>query len=610
MPDNTTPRPVMLTILDGWGLSDSTENNAVAQARTPSYDRLMRGPHTQLVAHGVDVGLPPGVMGNSEVGHLNIGAGRIVFQDSSLIDQSIRTGEFFENENLRAAIQKVKENNSRLHLLGLTSNGNVHASEGHYFALLEMAARAGLSGDKVVFHVFTDGRDTPPQSGLGYVSRLLEQMMKTGCGCVGSVVGRYFAMDRDTRWPRVRQAYELLTQGKGHSAPDAISAIKSAYERGETDEFIGATAILDKDGNPRPRILDGDAVIFFNYRSDRGRELTDVFLDADFDADLPATPPDLERAPFVRNVRPDVLWTTMTRYSEDQTAPYAFGPRPQRDGLGETVAKAGKKQLRIAETEKYPHVTFFFSGGMETPWTGEERSLVNSPDVATYDLQPEMSEPEVAARVKAAIESGELDLIILNFANPDMVGHTGILSAAVAAVEATDEGLGFVMDAIERVGGALIVIADHGNCEVMVDPITGKPHTAHTTNPVPCALWGHFPEGAILRGGGRLADIAPTLLDLMNLEKPAAMTGVSLLDNSFKEIEHVGVDNARLGFSDALQQAVAQKVNPALSRAEVTAALGQSEERLAAACQNRDDALAPDLEVSARERAELLNDAS
>ena len=609
MSDTTTPRPVMLTILDGWGLSDFTENNAVAQAKTPNYDRLMRGPHTQLVAHGVDVGLPPGVMGNSEVGHLNIGAGRIVFQDSSLIDQSIRTGEWFGNENLLAAIQHVKENNTRLHLLGLTSNGNVHASEGHYFALLEMAARAGLTGDKVVFHVFTDGRDTPPQSGLGYVSRLLEQMMVTGAGCVGSVVGRYYAMDRDTRWPRVKQAYELLTQGIGHTAPDAISAIKAAYARGETDEFIGATVICDRDGQPRPRIEDGDAVIFFNYRSDRGRELTDVFLDADFDADLPATPPDAERAPFVRAVRPDVLWTTMTRYSEDQSAPYAFGPRPQRDGLGETVAKAGKTQLRIAETEKYPHVTFFFSGGMETPWSGEERSLVNSPDVATYDLQPQMSEPEVADRVRNAIESGDLDLIILNFANPDMVGHTGILSAAVAAVEATDEGLGFVMDSIDRVGGALIVIADHGNCEVMVDPITGEPHTAHTTNPVPCALWGHFPDGAVLRGGGRLADVAPTLLDLMNLEKPAAMTGVSLLDTGIKEISHVGVDTARLNFSDALQQAVAQTVNSALSRAEVLAALGQSEERLAAACRNRDDALAPDLEASARGRAALLNGA-
>ena len=606
MPDNTTPRPVMLTILDGWGLSDFPENNAVAQAHTPNFDRLMRGPHTQLVAHGVDVGLPPGVMGNSEVGHLNIGAGRIVFQDSSLIDQSIRTGEFFDNENLLAAIQKVKENDGRLHLLGLTSNGNVHASEGHYFALLEMAARHGLTGDRVVFHVFTDGRDTPPQSGLGYVSRLLEQMMKTGTGCIGSVVGRYYAMDRDTRWPRVEQAYELLTQGIGYSAPDAISAIQSAYERGETDEFIGATVVLDREGNPRPRILDGDAVIFFNYRSDRGRELTDVFLDPDFDKDLPAVAPDPERAPFVRAVRPIVLWTTMTRYSEDQSAPYAFGPRPQRDGLGETVAKAGKTQLRIAETEKYPHVTFFFSGGLETPWHGEERSLVNSPDVATYDLQPEMSEPEVARRVTDAIESGELDLIVLNFANPDMVGHTGILSAAVAACEATDEGLGMVMDAIERAKGALIVIADHGNCEVMVDPITGEPHTAHTTNPVPCALWGHFPDGAKLRGGGRLADIAPTLLDLMKLQKPAAMTGVSLLATGIEQVDRVAMDEAQLGFADALQKAVAQTVNPALSRTEVLAALGQSEERLAAACVGRGDSLALDLEVSARKRAELL----
>ena len=598
----------MLTILDGWGLSDNPENNAVAQAQTPNFDRLMRGPHTQLVAHGVDVGLPPGVMGNSEVGHLNIGAGRIVFQDSSLIDQSIRTGEWFDNENLLAAIQHVKENNSRLHLLGLTSNGNVHASEGHYFALLEMAARHGLTGDKVVFHVFTDGRDTPPQSGLGYVSRLLEQMMKTGAGCVGSVVGRYFAMDRDTRWPRVKQAYELLTQGIGYSAPDAISAIKAAYERGETDEFIGATVVLDANGNARPRIEDGDAVIFFNYRSDRGRELTDVFLDDDFDKDLPAVPLDAERAPFERAVRPAVLWTTMTRYSEDQSAPYAFGPRPQRDGLGETVAKAGKTQLRIAETEKYPHVTFFFSGGMETPWSGEERSLVNSPDVATYDLQPEMSEPEVAARVKSAIESGALDLIVLNFANPDMVGHTGILSAAVAAVEATDEGLGLVMDAIERAKGALIVIADHGNCEVMVDPLTGEPHTAHTTNLVPCALWGHYPDGASLRGGGRLADVAPTLLNLMHIEKPAAMTGVSLLATGIAQVDHVETGAAQLSFADALQKAVAQTVNPALTRAEVVAALGQSEERLAATCAGRDDALALDLEASARKRAQLLED--
>ena len=596
----------MLTILDGWGLTDTTENNAIAGARTPNFDRLWRGPHTQLVAHGTDVGLPPGVMGNSEVGHLNIGAGRIVFQDSSLIDQSIRTGEFFQNENLLAAMERVKTDNTRLHLLGLTSNGNVHASEGHYFALLEMAARHGLSGDRVVFHVFTDGRDTPPHSGLLYVSRLLERMMKTGTGCVGSVVGRYYAMDRDHRWPRVQQAYELLTQGIGHRAPDAISAIKAAYARGETDEFIGATVVCDANGHPRPRIQDGDAVIFFNYRSDRGRELTDVFLDPDFDRNLPDEAPDPERAPFVRAVRPQVLWTTMTRYSEDQSAPYAFGPRPQRDGLGETVAKAGKTQLRIAETEKYPHVTFFFSGGLETPWNGEDRSLVNSPDVATYDLQPEMSEPEVAERVSAAIESAQFDLIILNFANPDMVGHTGNLEAAIRAVEATDAGLGEVMNSIERVGGALIVIADHGNCEVMVDPITGAPHTAHTTNPVPCAIWGDYPAGAQLRSGGRLADVAPTLLDLMNIAKPAAMTGISLLQTGVEQVDHVDASVIELGFGAALQEAVAQTVNPALSRAEVLVALGQSEARLAAMCEHQNDALAPQLENSARARLDLL----
>ena len=414
-------------------------------------------------------------------------------------------------------------------------------------------------------------------------------------------------MDRDNRWPRVKQAYELLTQGTGHSAPDAVSAVRAAYERGETDEFIGATVVCDANGQARPRIEDGDAVVFFNYRSDRGRELTDVFLDPDFDQNLPADAPDAERAKFKRAVRPEVEWMTMTRYSEDQTAPYAFGPRPQRDGLGETVAKAGKTQLRIAETEKYPHVTFFFSGGMETPWSGEDRSLVNSPDVATYDLQPEMSEPEVAEKVGAAIESGRFDLIVLNFANPDMVGHTGNLQAAIRAVEATDSGLGEVMNSIERVGGALLVIADHGNCELMVDPVTGAPHTAHTTNPVPCALWGAFPKGAVLRSGGRLADVAPTLLDLMNIEAPAAMTGISLLARGMEQVDHVDVSVRELGFAAALQEAVAQTVNPALSRAEVLAAISQSEARLAQKCENQSDALAPELAKSARARLDLLS---
>ncbi len=598
----------MLAILDGYGLSDNAVGNAVTLARNPNFKRLWHDfPRTQLTAHGGDVGLPPGVMGNSEVGHLNIGAGRIVFQDSSLIDNSIATGDFFGNEVLLEAIQTVKNANSRLHLIGLASNGNVHASEGHYFALLEMAARHGLLGDKVCFHAFTDGRDTPPDSGVGYVSRILEQMMRTGAGCVASVIGRYFAMDRDKRWPRVKLAYECLTQGVGHQSPDAISALKSAYERGETDEFVGATVVLDENGQPRPRIADGDAVVFFNYRSDRGRELMQVFLDPDFDKDFTTAPEDHERAVFRRKVRPNVFFATMTRYSEDQSAPYAFGPRPQRDGLGETLAKAGKTQLRIAETEKYPHVTFFFSGGFETPWDGETRILVNSPDVPTYDLQPEMSAPEVTEKVCAAILSRKFDAIVLNFAQTDMVGHTGSLEAAIKSVESADAGLGHVMRAIEEVGGALLVIADHGNVEKMIDYDTGKPHTAHTTNPVPCILFGAGFEGARLREGGRLADVAPTLLDLMGMEKPAAMSGVSLLQNSPQQVDLVISQATAQSFGAQLQKAVAGRVNPALNRAEVLAALRESEARFAAVCENGGDELASALKESAQNRLNLLD---
>jgi len=600
----------MLCILDGWGLSPDTAANAVYLGNTPNFDRIWsQYPHTQLVAHGVDVGLPDGVMGNSEVGHLNIGAGRIVYQDSLLIDNSVAEGTFFENEVLLAALEKVKESGKRLHLLGLTSNGNVHASEGHYFALLELAARHGLLGDRVVFHAFTDGRDTPPHSGLGFLSRLLEQMMRCGSGCIGSVVGRYYAMDRDKRWPRVKLAYELLTQGVGHSAPDAISAIKAAYDRGETDEFIGATLVLDEDGNPRPRIEDGDSVIFFNYRSDRGRELTQVFLDPAFDQNLPAVVEDPDRAPFVRAVRPDVLWTTMTRYSESQTAPYAFGPRPQRDGLGETLAKAGKTQLRMAETEKYPHVTFFFSGGLETPWPGEDRILVSSPKVATYDLQPEMSEPEVADKIGAAIRSRKFDCIILNFANPDMVGHTGKLDAAIKAVEASDRGLGEVLAAIDEVGGNLIVIADHGNCEMMIDPKTGGPHTAHTTNPVPCVLYGVGTQGKVLRSGGRISDVAPTMLELMGLPKPKAMTGVSLLSTDAEPALKTAALKEISDFKTALLVAQGEPVNTALSRPEVLAALAELETRFAEICEASQDPVAAEFAVSARARVALLQNA-
>ncbi|BCM92453.1 2,3-bisphosphoglycerate-independent phosphoglycerate mutase [Abditibacteriota bacterium] len=577
---DTAPRPVMLVILDGFGLSEDTRANAVALARKPNFDRLWEScPKTTLIASGVDVGLPPGVMGNSEVGHLNIGAGRIVFQDSSLIDNSVATGDFFSNETFAAAIQHVQKNGSRLHLMGLMSDGNVHASEGHYLALLELAARHGLYGDKVVVHAFTDGRDTAPQSGAEFMARLLESMVQTGVGCVGSVIGRYFAMDRDTRWPRVQKAYECLTEGKGHVAPDAVSAIKSAYERGETDEFVEATAVQGPDGNLRPRIANGDAVLFWNYRSDRGRELMQVFMDKEFDKDLPPVATDPERGRFQRGVVPEVYFASMTRYSEAQTAAYAFGPRPQNDGLGETVAKAGKTQLRIAETEKYPHVTFFFSGGMETPWNGEERILVNSPDVPTYDLQPEMSAPEVTEKVVAAILSQKFDLIILNYAQTDMVGHTGVVEAAIKAVEAADNGLGDIIPAIEQVGGNLLVIADHGNCEQEFDFEKNVPHTAHTTNLVPCVLFGKGTENAKLRGGGRLADIAPTLLDLMGVAQPEAMTGNSLLREGESTLDRMAQVEAK-SLGDKLQLAVAGSINTALSEAEVLAAVGELEARL------------------------------
>jgi 2,3-bisphosphoglycerate-independent phosphoglycerate mutase len=577
----------MLVILDGFGLSQDTRANAVALARKPNFDRLWNScPHTQMIASGEDVGLPAGVMGNSEVGHLNIGAGRIVFQDSSLIDNSVATGDFFSNEVFLRAIAHAQKNGSRLHLMGLTSDGNVHASEGHYFALLQLAARHGLKGDKVVVHAFTDGRDTPPQSGRAFIARLLEQMVATGTGCIGSVIGRYYAMDRDTRWPRVQLAYECLTQGKGHVAPDAISAVQEAYARGETDEFIGATAVQGPDGTLRPRIENGDAVIGWNYRSDRGRELMQVFLDPDFDRDLAASAGDPERARFQREVVPEVFFATMTRYQESQTAPYAFGPRPQMDGLGETVSKAGKTQLRIAETEKYPHVTFFFSGGMETPWPREERILVKSPDVPTYDLQPEMSSPEVTEKVVAAILGQHFDLIILNYAQTDMVGHTGILDAAIKAVESADNGLGEIILAIEKVGGNLLVIADHGNCEQEFDFELNVPHTAHTTNLVPCVLFGTGTQNAHLRDGGRLADVAPTLLGLMGVPQPAPMTGQSLLQKGEPVLDHVALVQANTT-GNKLQLAVAGSVNTALGEAEVLAAIAELEMRLNQAKQTK-----------------------
>jgi 2,3-bisphosphoglycerate-independent phosphoglycerate mutase len=580
----------MLIILDGWGLSDATEGNAIAQANTPNFQRIWSTcPHTTLSASGSDVGLQQGVMGNSEVGHLNIGAGRIVWQDSLLIDQSINDGSFFENESLRSAMRRALENNTRLHLMGLVSNGSVHSSETHYLALLRMAAREGLRGDQVLLHAFTDGRDTAPHGGYNFVSRVLREMAVTGVGAVASVVGRYYAMDRDKRWSRVREAYECLTQGKGHTAPDALSAISAAYKRGETDEFIKATVVLDAQGRPRPRIESGDAVIFFNYRSDRGRELTQCFIDPAFDRDIadPATldEKERERAPFVREARPEVLFVTMTNYDKELPCPIAFEPREQRDGLGETVAKAGKTQLRAAETEKYPHVTYFFSGGVEVPWPGEERIMAASPQVATYDLQPEMSAGELTQRVAEAIRSRKFDFVALNFANPDMVGHTGVLQAAIAAVETVDRSLGEILQALEDVGGAAVVIADHGNCEQMIDPKTGGPHTAHTTNPVPCILVGKGFENAQLRSGGRLADVAPTLLGLMGIEAPAAITGIDLRQTAPDQLVEmeVGEDHGAAHVARQAQAKLSQ-AQAKLSQAQVIyAALSSTAPREAGA---------------------------
>lgn len=596
-PEQSTPRPVMLCILDGWGLSETTEANAVFLGDTPNFDRLRQNfPHTKLIASGSDVGLPAGVMGNSEVGHLNIGAGRIVWQDSSMIDQSIADKSFFENESLREAMTRAKENNSRLHLVGLVSDGCVHSSQGHYSALLEMAAQQGLCGDQVLVHAFTDGRDVAPKSAEEHLSRLLAQMVKTGVGAIASIVGRYYAMDRDNRWGRTRRAFELLTEGKGHFAPDAISAVRAAYERGETDEFIAETVILDAGGQPRPRLRDGDSVIFFNYRSDRGRQLTRALIEPDFDAEV-SVEKDLKsedsedenrmRSKWKRTVLPRVSWMTMTRYSSEFDCPIAFEPRPQHNGLGEVVAAHGKTQLRAAETEKYPHVTYFFSGGNEPLWPGEERVLAASPKVATYDLQPEMSAPELTEKVAERIRSQQFDLVILNFANPDMVGHTGVLPAAIKAVEAADKGLGEITKAIDDVGGALLVIADHGNCEQMLDPITEEPHTAHTTNPVPCILYGKGCEGNQLRQnengiGGRLADVAPTLLGLMNLPQPAEMTGVDLRKASDSALVAFHLADAStpvvLAHLREMQQIIegAAREGSTLVASEVNAALAQS----------------------------------
>jgi 2,3-bisphosphoglycerate-independent phosphoglycerate mutase len=509
--------PVALIIMDGWGLRRERENNAILQAGAPNVEELTaRYPSTEVISYGEDVGLPAGIMGNSEVGHLNLGAGRVVWQEITRIDRSIREGEFFENEALAGAVRRAKQNGTQLHLMGLTSDGCVHSADRHYKALLELARREGMAPEKVCFHALLDGRDTPPNSGIGYVETVLGWMKEIGVGRVVTVSGRYYAMDRDKRWDRVEKFHRAITLGEAALKPDPVAAIRDSYAEGVTDEFVLPVKITGEDGKPLGLLADGDEVIFFNYRADRAREICHALLDADFDG-------------FARERFPSVTVTSMTEYEKGLPTRIAFARQNMSGLYADVLAGAGLKQFRTAETEKYAHVTFFFNGGVEQPWPGEERLLVPSPKVATYDLQPEMSAPLVADAAVENIKSGKFDAIVMNFANGDMVGHTGILEAAVKAVRAVDTGVGRVIKAIQDMKGEAIITADHGNCEQMRDYENDQPHTAHTTNPVPCILVSERMKGRTLRSGGRLADLSPTLIELLDLKPSAEMEGKSLL---------------------------------------------------------------------------------
>ena len=507
-------KPTVLMILDGYGLNDKVQGNAVAEAKTPVMDKLMAEcPFVKGNASGMAVGLPEGQMGNSEVGHLNMGAGRIVYQELTRITKEIQDGDFFKNEALLHAVNSAKENNSALHLFGLLSDGGVHSHNTHLYGLLQLAKKEGL--EKVYVHCFLDGRDTPPASGKGYVQELTDEMEKIGVGQIATVMGRYYAMDRDNRWDRVELAYNAMVKGEGAKAACGVCAVQNSYDDGKNDEFVMPT-VVEKDGAPVAKIQDKDSVIFFNFRPDRAREITRAFCSDDFDG-------------FKREKRLDLTYVCFTEY--DETIPnkeVAFHKVSITNTFGEFLAANNKTQARIAETEKYAHVTFFFNGGIEEPNKGEERILVKSPKVATYDLKPEMSAYEVCGKLVEAIKSDKYDVIIINFANPDMVGHTGIENAAIQAVEAVDECVGKAVDAIKEVDGQMFICADHGNAEQLVDYETGDPFTAHTINPVPFILV-NYDENYTLREGGCLADIAPTLIEMMGMEQPKEMTGKSLL---------------------------------------------------------------------------------
>ena len=521
-----TPKPVILMILDGWGYAEPSPGNAVTLAETPNLDGLIRKyPWSLNRASGKAVGLPEGQMGNSEVGHMNIGAGRIVYQDLTLIDKEIEDGSFFTNPVLLKAVRDAGKEHA-LHLMGLFSHGGVHSSLFHLEGLVKLAHREGIS--EVYIHAFGDGRDVPPLTIRNDLKEFDDFLKKEGCGELASVTGRYYAMDRDRRWDRTQKAYDALTLGSGVQAEGfsgALDALERSIEGGETDEFI-RPIVITKNGKPAGLIRDGDSVIFFNFRPDRARQLTRALTDPDFDG-------------FVREKTVRVNFVCMTTYDETMNLPVAYPPKDLKNTLDEILSKAGKKQLRIAETEKYAHVTFFFNGGVEEPAGGEDRILIPSPKVATYDLQPEMSAYLVADRLVSEIGKGIYDVIIVNFANMDMVGHTGSIPAAVKAVEAVDECVGRVVDAAEKSGGVCLITADHGNAECMINPETGGPHTAHTTNPVrliyadPSNLDDDAPNGLKkIITDGRLCDLAPTILEILGMEQPPEMTGTSLLRKS------------------------------------------------------------------------------
>lgn len=506
-------KPMVLVILDGWGYSETREGNAIAHATKPVWDRLWNEyPHTLIRGSGAEVGLPADQMGNSEVGHLNLGAGRVVYQEYTRVSRSIKTGSFFTNHTLVNAVRQAVDTGKAVHILGLLSPGGVHSHEEHIHAMAELAVNNGAQ--KVYVHAFLDGRDTAPKSAAESIEKMEAKFAEIGGGRFASIIGRYFAMDRDHRWPRIQSAYDLITQGKGeYTAESAMQGLEMAYERNETDEFVKATAIVPPGTKP-VKVEDSDVIVFMNYRSDRARQITRPFIEPDFNA-------------FEREVTPKLgMFVSLTEYNSEYDIPVAYPPERLKNVFGEYISSLGMHQLRIAETEKYAHVTFFFNGGREEPFEFEDRVLINSPNVATYDLQPEMSAFELTDKLVAAIEGHEYDVIICNYANPDMVGHSGNFDATVKAIEAIDRCLGRVLEAIQKSGGELLITADHGNAEMMQNSNTSQPHTAHTTNLVPLIYVGRDFQ---LEANGALSDIAPTMLELMGIAQPAEMNGRSLI---------------------------------------------------------------------------------